>query len=555
MVAALLCFGASAQERIGETIEVSIVNVEVHVTDKQGNRVKGLMPEDFQIRENGNIQTITNFSEHLSAGSEGRTSIEGPAEAAQAAAAPVGRVRRSIVLYLEPLTLVNFRAKEFFGSIRDLLHRTVEKGDQVSIVTFLRALQIRQPFTDDMASVDATLAALEKEMTGVEGNQWDESKFMLAESAAFEEEFDQALATMGFGTTSLSSGPTMSEISAARRERFLIRQKAAAIESLIQSISGADGRKVVIMATRRFGLYAGAQYFGGTVPPAYKQELDTTEYRQSLIRTANANGVTIYPVHPEGLMTTYHNDPSVTGAGLMETSIEQELSRSGRDGNVLLNESASLHEVAVATGGITAWGSKNIANLLPRVAEDLESYYSLGYKATATGKDAARKITVTTKNPDYVVRARKEFVEKSETTQLKDRVRANLFQRVESSSAKVPFDVVLGKVRKTGRNRWVVPLKIRIPVGNLTTLPEGSGESGAFSVYFATGGALGIMSDVETRTQKFDIAQKDLERAKSSHFTYELEVEVDQLVKMLSIAVMDDVGKEFGLKRFTLPKT
>lgn len=551
----VLCCSAAAQEsRAGESIEVSIVNVEVHVTDKQGNRVTGLRAEDFEIRENGKTQPVTNFSEYVSAGSAGTAAVEAAPGSAPAQAEAPPRLRRSIVLFIEPVTLANFRTKELFDSIRALLRRTVEKGDQVSIVTFVRATRIRQPFTDDMASIDAALDTLEKEMTGVEGNTYDESKFVLEEAASFEKEYEEALSQLGFGLPGGTAAVSMNALAAARRQLFLIRQKAAALESLVQSISGADGRKILLMATRRFGLYAGAEYFGGSIPPEYRQELDTAQYRQSLIATANANGVTIYPIHPEGLQNTSHNSPSMSGQYRMESTLEQDLSRASYDNTILLNESAALDDVAVATGGVSAWGSAGIAKLLPRVGDDLESYYSLGYRATATGKDGARRIAVTAKNPAYVVRSRKQFVEKSETTQIKDRVRSNLFQRVEGSSAPIPFDVAVGTIKKTGRKRWAVPLKIRIPIANLTTLPRGPEESGTFSVYFATGGVLGVMSDVEQRSQSFTIPRGDVARAKSSHFTYDLELTIDQLVKSLSIAVLDDVGKEFGLKRYTLPK-
>lgn len=555
-VVLFLTAAAHAQDaRLGESIEVAIVNVEVHVTDKQGNLVKGLMPEDFEIRENGRVQPITNFSEYTSAANAGTAGIDAaPGETTPAAAPSAARLRRSIVVFIEPLTLVNFLAKEFFDAIRDLLHRTVGKGDQVSVVTFVRAMRIRQPFTDDLATIDKSLDELQKEMTGVEGNRYDESKWVLAEAASFEKEYEAMLQGMGLGTPSSTTATSLSALAAARRELFLIRQKTAALESLMQSISGADGRKIILMATRRYGLYAGAEYFDGSVPAANKQELDTTNYRQSLIRTANAQGVTIYPVHAEGLDDTNVLGPETSGNDRMESSMEEDLSRASRGNAVLLNESAALDEVAVATGGVSAWGSTAIAKLLPRVGDDLETYYSLGYRATATGKDASRKIVVTTKNPNYVVRARKEFVEKSEVTQMKDRVRANLFQRVEGSSAAIPFAVAVGEFRKAGRNRWTVPLKIRIPISSLTMLPQGPEQAGSFSIFFATGALLGVMSEVEQRTQTFTVPRNDLARAQKSFFTYDLELTVDKLVQSMSIAVLDDVGKEYGIKRYQLPK-
>jgi len=54
---------ATEGPRVGETIDVSIVNVDAVVTDKQGNRVRGLTRDDFEIFENGKLQPITNFTE------------------------------------------------------------------------------------------------------------------------------------------------------------------------------------------------------------------------------------------------------------------------------------------------------------------------------------------------------------------------------------------------------------------------------------------------------------------------------------------------------------
>src|SRR5436305_1884770 len=44
-----------------ETVNVSVVNVDVYVTDKKGNPVNGLTKNDFQLFENGRPLEITNF--------------------------------------------------------------------------------------------------------------------------------------------------------------------------------------------------------------------------------------------------------------------------------------------------------------------------------------------------------------------------------------------------------------------------------------------------------------------------------------------------------------
>src|ERR1051325_11439740 len=50
-----------------ESIEVTVNNVDVIVTDRAGNRVHGLEKSDFEILENNVAQTISNFSEYRGA--------------------------------------------------------------------------------------------------------------------------------------------------------------------------------------------------------------------------------------------------------------------------------------------------------------------------------------------------------------------------------------------------------------------------------------------------------------------------------------------------------
>src|SRR5437763_11399359 len=53
----------AAQEKLVETVEVKVVNVDVVVTDRSGKAVTGLTRNDFELFENGKPQPITNFYE------------------------------------------------------------------------------------------------------------------------------------------------------------------------------------------------------------------------------------------------------------------------------------------------------------------------------------------------------------------------------------------------------------------------------------------------------------------------------------------------------------
>ena len=65
-----------------DTLEVRITNLDVVVTDKHGTPVRGLKREDFEVRENGAPQSVTNFSEFDQSSAVAQAE-GGPAAAAQ----------------------------------------------------------------------------------------------------------------------------------------------------------------------------------------------------------------------------------------------------------------------------------------------------------------------------------------------------------------------------------------------------------------------------------------------------------------------------------------
>jgi VWFA-related protein len=538
-VAVLLAVNVSrpvnAQPRAGETIEVSIVNVDVLVTDKTGKRVYGLTADDFELREEGKLQPISNFAEYAPAIMGQGASIEDDVAAAEAAAA--NRPPRTVVIFVESTSrLTPHQSKQMFDAIRSLVQDTVSKGDRVTIVSWRGSVLVRQPFTDDVDVLGGVLDTLEVELTR---GQRDDARDVRRQQA--ENDAD----AVGMGAEGM---PQVDALLAAKMQNIQIRQKAAVLEALMHSISGMDGRKIIIMAMRRFGLYAGAEYYGGEVPLEYRSEFDTVKLRNSLIRTANAHGIALYPVYAPGLKWDM-DDASV--AGTTGGNPDADLMRGALENKVLFNETTALQDLATGTGGLMAWGAANIAEMLPRVADDLEAYYSLGYRSRATGKDVTRKITVRTKNPDYEVRSRKHFVEKSDDSLMKDRVTANLYQPIGGST--IPFDVGVGIPVKDGRKRWTMPLKLRIPIASLMTLQEGATHAGEFSVYIVTGAVVGVMSEVQQRTQPFRIPHADLAKAKSSHYTYDFTLRLDEEVDRVSVGLLDQVAKEFGLKRIAIP--
>lgn len=530
---------AQPQPRTSETIEVSVVNVDVVVTDRDGNRVTGLTADDFEILESKKRQSITNFTEY-----RGDAAVDPEARGDRPAGiAPGRRAPRTVVLFIESQRMVGFNAKRIFDAMRAMVRDTIGPNDRIMVVNWFsngmqHKLLERQPFTNDVVRVDALLARMEDE--AVNGPR------DLDEIIADLEADDAELMRAANGGGAVGS-PSVHANEAMLRERYLTRKKAAALETLMHSIAGFEGRKVLLMAVERFGAFASNGLFGdGVIPIERRQEFSNRTLHDSLISTANATGVSIYPIYPPGLRSSF------TGAstGGDPSSPDRDLAVGARDYNVLFNQTRAHAAIAEDTGGLTAWGAGNIAEMLPRMADDLETYYSLGYRAPASAHGIARKLEVRTKNRGYKVRNRSQFVEKSETEAIKDRVIANLYQSFPGS---IPFELEAGEPRSTGRNRWELPLTVRIPVSALTALPAGNGAAGEFSVYAAAGSVLGVTSEVQRRSQQFTIPAEDAGKAKDSHFTYEVVLQIDEKVNRVSVGVVDETGRESGFRQMAIP--
>ena len=533
--------GAFAQKipSLGETIEVAIVNIDVVVTDKNGKRVRALTQDDFEIYENGKAQPLSHFAEYRGDANRGSLSAEAAATLEEQPSGQPGNQpsqRRTLILFIEEFKLPGFRVETFITSLKDLVRNTIRSGDSVSLVTFDGSARVRVSATGDVAAVERELDEIGRECSGPVREKVRIAATEAADVRAFNAEVAAIAAARGMQMTVPSD--TEVAVNAARihaiEARVEMNRRVATINTLIHGMAGVEGKKLLVLASHRLGEYTGAEFYyaagitDSMIPALERADFDNRPAVRAIIANANASGVTIYPVFPTGLDYT----PADPGA--------RDISR-----HVLVNEMVMLQQIADQTGGATSYGTLNTAHLMPSVAEDMSNYYSLAYRATPQRDDYARKIVVKMKNPALSARARREFVEKSDDSQMRDRVLAMLHDAPMESSFQLKAE--LGATRKTGRRTQTAPLKVRIPINALTLLPQGGKHSGAFTVYAITGGKLGEISDVTRRTQSFDVPAADLERALAGYFTYDFDVIVSPLTKQVAIGVLDEVSKTYGM--------
>lgn len=524
---------------LSESMEISIINLDVVVTDRSGQRVRGLKQDDFEILENRKRQAISNFAEYSSEVEPGTVTVDA---AQNVESAP--RQQRTIVLFVEQQQLIDFEAKRMVDSMRDLLHGIIEPGDAVSVVLWARSNDVHLAYTDKPDEIEKDLQRVLSFTTRATHDPVRQLREDVVETRLFEAEVSAMAATAGIKNVTLD--PETAGDAAATLQALTamteMKRRVNAINATINSMAGREGKKILILATRRLGEIAGGEFFYATgthvLSPQVRQRYGTDDLMKSIVDNANASRVTIYPIHPSGLGDAMP-DASITA--LQDPMLEVL---------TMTNEMISLTNIAQKTGGLVAGSVKEIVALMPRIEEDVTDYYSLAYRANADRNDRARDIVVRAKNPEYSVRSRRQYVEKTDTTRMKDRVVATLFRNFEDSAFAITAE--FGAPRRQGR-RDLFPMKIHIPIKNLTILPSGDTNAGAFSVFVATSIHVGRISDVTQQTQSFEIAQKDLERALAGHFTYNFDLVVDDKVDRVAIGVFDEVSKTYGLLRLPIP--
>ena len=169
-----------------DTVNVQVVNVDVYVTDKKGNRVTGLTRDDFELYEDRRPVKITNFY-----AVEGGRPLEGPTVSALptgATAAPQplpyeprlaedvpADQRLFLVVYVDNFNIHPANRNRVMQDLGYFLSTEVKPGDEVMLVSYDRSLKVRRPFTADPAVVARSLEELER-LTGHASSRDDERR-------------------------------------------------------------------------------------------------------------------------------------------------------------------------------------------------------------------------------------------------------------------------------------------------------------------------------------------------------------------------------------------
>jgi VWFA-related protein len=500
--------------KITETVEVVVVNLDAIVTDRDGRHVRGLTAADFEVFEDGKSQPITNFSEIVAAEATHGVAAENPP--------------RAIVVFIDTLSLDFFDRKRVLTQLGDFFAKSVRPGDEAMIVSWNRKLTVAVPPTADVQRLRQGVASIMKEVSAnaLSRALFGAGSMMLIGDGPRPAEFGLKPHEDFMGGDAIPRGNLFSLQFRVQQKLYDARQTVNAIRSVLSRMSGVNGRKILLLVSEGFDI---------DVMDAYDSRTNTASVAQS----ANAAGVTIYGIHPAGLSSAIDVTDTGPGASLMRQRTE--------DASI-----SALTYLSDRTGGAVTARTNGFARAFDRIASDLSSYYSIGYRTRSAKKGGERSVVIRARRKDLAVRSRRGFVDRSAEAVVREKVIANLFFSSDQADA-MRIAARTGKLQRV-RGGVKTPVELMIPLTALTFLPVGDQYAGGFSVFVAAADARENTSSVSEQKHRLSFAAADLPKTSGAYYTYTFDL-VANKGSRISIAVVDELSKSAGYARLQVPRS
>jgi VWFA-related protein len=547
-------------------INVQITNLDVVVTDSKGNRVTGLTKDDFEILEDGKKQEISNISEVSRTTSATSQTIQ-PAP-------------RRILLIVDNATIAFGARKKVFDATRAAIEKLlIGPSDRMAVATLSNSVQERLGWTADKQEVLKVIAAMEKDAI-----------LPRQEYLSFERSvaaiLDDANMIAAGGTTALRDAPpeggapppqsggrdlastrtlpqkdfqdliTVGRSYASNATNDTKRTLSALNAAFASFAAIPGGRKIVILVGGGLPLNAADAVFQrienvreqlelGNHPGISGQRsastltqiaaFDITPQLDAVAAAAKLKGVAIYAVNPEfgdrksaGVMTRSSHDMNAEFA-MMKGMLD------------------GYQRLALHTGGAAMIG-RPADQVITEIVNDLDSYYSLAYRASGPLNPKSR-IEVKVKK-GLTARSTIASGAISRDWEVADQVLAN---HVLAETATNPLDikVVLDPAVIEG-DKKTIPMKVMIPVNSLKLLQDGSEYAASFTVFISLGDAGGNGSDPSRQEQSFRWPENAVAQVKGKTIGFAVNLEVGADRDRVSVGVLDQYSGAAGYSRVML---
>jgi VWFA-related protein len=511
-----------------ESIDISVANVEVAVTDRGGRHVQGLTRGDFDLFVDGKEVEIVNFSEVAeSSPVPAKPPAPSPAVAATpeipaeaAPAPPPEPPPLALVVFVDNDNLRPPDRNRVLRQVKGFLDSAVGPRDRVMLVTHEQGVTVRRPLNAGRESLAADLAKLEK---------------LAARGALRASHFRRTVETMQ--AVGCEDAPPVARAYAeevANDAKLTLR----ALVSVVESLAGLEGRKTLLYVSDGVPLHPGEDVFRilqelcGTSSVFTAEDLAAGFRRLS--RLANANGVTVDTLETAGLR-------GFAGASAEENPLPIDPMKSvGLDFEKAGDAQQILFNLASETGGRAALNGNDFRSDLALIAGDLRSYYSLGYTPERSGDGRVHAIEIKVKREGLSVHNRTTYTDRPREERLAARVQTALLHGVVDNPLQAGLDLVSSQ--PAGHGQHLVTLRLRLPVKQLVLVAQGTAWTGQLTVWVGVRDAAGRIAPVQSVRVPIRIPAAGKEQLART-FAYDLRMRMaERGEQTVAVGIQDDLG-------------
>jgi VWFA-related protein len=526
--------------QVRETVDVAVTNVDLIVTDAKGKPVRGLTKEEFQLFEGNKAREITNFSEVSAALPAGGSIQSGVIQAPS---------RTVLVLFDNTsLTLANRRraaeaVKTWLAQLRPI--------DRIAVVTAIPSLQMKQVWTFDSRVAAAAIDQVAGESTSLVEQQRREVETRIHEI------MHRAL-TVGPN----EPAPRFDEMTQAVRvyAASLMRDSkalASSIKAVLSYFPPSAQKKVMLVVGEGVQTNPGSDLFQylnsikmdiesgagpsnllrgarSASPLTEASEFDLAPILRDVTATAVRGGVLMYAINP--------GQNEKTGGDVMESRpsdlrAQFATSAGARAGYDLLVR---------LTGGNAFYGTPpRLA--LAEISDDLDAYYSLGFRPDPAS-DPAAALVVKSKN-GYRVRAARAPTAQSADDRMREAVLSHHVAAPMTNDLRIAL-ATDAPVPEGDRRK--VHLKVLIPISSLQLDREGEELVGGFVVYVSSGDDHGAATKVNRQEHQIRWPAGKFDSLKGKSITFAVDVMVPTGLNQISVGVIDQRSQQTGFDRVML---
>ena len=396
--------GSAPPPEVTFRVEVNYVEEDVRVVDRNGNFVRGLKREDFQLMEDGKAQKVNTFGMvDIPITRVPRPLFMGPdAVPIEPDVASNERVTdgRLYLLLLDDYHTAPLRSQNVKNLARKFVLEKLGPNDQAAVVPTSGVLRGSQDFTQNRRLLlDA--------ISNFVGQKLPSAAVTKTEARARDEANSRGLSEAQAPEQITPENRYTEDMDAPERT-YKARAALNSLRNIAEWMSAIQGRRKAIVYISEgvdFNMY---DMFVGSQPEVFNFENFNMIQQETwdTIQAASRSNVQIYPVDPRGLTSMAQENIEISGLPLLGLHLGPETLN-----QELQTSQMNLRQLAEETGGVAAVGTNDMNKAFDRIVQENSSYYVLGYYSSNEKRDGKmRSVTVKVNGyPDAQITYRKRY--------------------------------------------------------------------------------------------------------------------------------------------------